>query len=51
MQQVTEKKHNTAETSKAAFKALSNEGRLIDQKKIIYDAIQDNQPINSRQLS
>jgi len=49
--EVKEKKHNTAETSRETFIALSNEGRLIDQKKTIYQAISDYQPITSRSLA
>jgi len=46
-----EKSHNTAETSRESFIVLSNEGRLIDQKKAIYQAIADHQPVTSRGLA
>ena len=45
------KKHNTAETSIQAFQILSNEGRLIDEKKACYEAIKKFGPITSRRLS
>ena len=46
-----ERKHNTSETSRESFQLLSNEGRLIDEKKLCYEAIKQFQPVNSRQLS
>ena len=46
-----EKRHNTAETSRESFIALTNAGRLIDQKKAIYEAIAAHGAATSRQLS
>ena len=46
-----ERKHNTAETSRRSFIELTNEGRQIEQKKIIFQSIKENQPVTSRRLS
>jgi hypothetical protein len=46
----TVRPHCTAETSKEVFISLTNEGRLVREKNLVYSAIRDNQPVTSRML-
>jgi hypothetical protein len=49
--ELSEKKHNTATTSRESFVALLNEGKLIDQKRTIYEAIAAHGAVTSRKLA
>lgn len=49
--EVKEKSHNTADTSRECFTALVKEGRLIDEKKQVYECIKAHGLVTSRQLS
>jgi hypothetical protein len=49
--ETSEKRHATAATSREAYIVLCNNGRLIDQKKTVYQAIVEHQPITSRRIA
>jgi hypothetical protein len=51
LEQIFEKKHNTASTSRESYQVLLNTNKLIDQKKAIYQAITIHQPVTSRRLA
>jgi predicted HTH transcriptional regulator len=45
------KKHNTAITSREAFKAVNESGQRLREKVKVLDAIRENQPVTSRMVS